>query len=53
MEEEIKHTEPEQPAPLAEQAEPKEDFQSLIRGKYRAEYLRHAAGLLAAQAEHR
>lgn len=51
MEEETKRTEPEQPAQLEEQAEPKEDFQTLIRGKYRAEYLRHAASLLAAQAE--
>ena len=33
-----------------EQIEEKEDFQSLIRGKYREEYLRQVAGLLAAQA---
>lgn len=36
---------------IAEQAESREDFQSLIRGKYREEYLRHAAALLAEQAE--
>ncbi len=48
---EIKREAPEQAARIEEQAEPKEDFQSLIRGKYRAEYLRHVAGLMAAQAE--
>ena len=36
-------------APQAEQAETKEDFQALIRGKYRDDYLRAVSGLLAAQ----
>ena len=35
----------------AEQEESREGFQSLIRGKYREDYLRHAAALLAEQAE--
>ena len=35
----------------AEQTENREDFRSLIRGKYREDYLRHAASLLAEQAE--
>lgn len=46
MEETIKK---EAPA-LPEQAEVREDFQSLIRGKYREEYLNHVAALLAEQA---
>ena len=52
MNEEEKKLQPEteQTAP-EEQTEPKEDFQSLIRGRYRDAYLRHVAGLLAAQAE--
>ncbi len=46
---------PADPAPgkaaVPEQAEGREDFQSLIRGRYREDYLRHAAALLAEQAE--
>ncbi len=40
----------EQTPDLTERLEPAEDFQSLIRGKYRKEYAAQVAGLLAAQA---
>ena len=61
MEEESKQMQPE-PAPAGlpadaapdlppEQGEERENFQSLIRGRYREDYLRHTAALLAEQAE--
>ena len=51
MEEEIKKNDAPETERLPEQEEVREDFQSLIRGKYREEYLRHVAALLAEQAE--
>ena len=58
MEDRINHaqsepvTEPEQPKNTvpAEQAETREDFQTLIRGKYRADYLQALQKALLAQA---
>lgn len=51
--EEQKHPEQtdEQKPELTEQLESREDFQSLIHGRYQKEYAAHVAGLLAAQAE--
>ena len=54
MEEDKKPVQPENAAEapaLEEQAEQKQSFQELIRGKYREDYLRQVEGLLQAQAE--